>query len=215
MTHHYPLHQDVQAQCLCCLSAQPFTFTSTTDQVVCPQCVRHIGSEKSERRDREHVTAWAERFAEEQQANTDFAAASVAVITGKDAEITALREQVAQLGKVITGNFDHTAVGGVRALLENDLIKRAERKAELAGRRVDWAMAVIWRLSALHLVDPAHPSLCVCGKSSVRCAELAALEPVRQALEDWESKNLRLAGSGQRHGLPAEHPGLTGPRLTT
>ncbi|TFD47741.1 hypothetical protein E3T55_14345 [Cryobacterium frigoriphilum] len=208
MTHNYPLHQDIQAQCLCCLSAQPFTFTSPNDQVVCPQCVRHIGSEKSERRDREHVTAWAARFAEEQQSNTDFAAASVAVIGGKDVEIAGLAEQVAQLGKVVTGNFDHTAVGGVRELLENDLIKRAERRAQLAAKQVDWAMAVIWRLNALHRVDPGHPQLCTCGKSSVRCAELSALEPLRQALADWESKNLRLARSGQRHGLPAEHPEL-------
>lgn len=208
MTHNYPLHQDIQAQCLCCLSAQPFTFTSATDQVVCPQCVRHIGAEKSERRDREHVAAWSGRFAEEQQANTDFAAATVAVVSGKDAEIAELTKQVAQLGKVVTGNFDHTSVGGVRELLENDLIKRAERKAQLAGKQVDWAMAVVWRLSSMHRVDPVHPQLCLCEKSSVRCAELAALEPLRQALTDWESKNLRLARSGQRHGLPAEHPEL-------
>lgn len=210
MTHSYPLHQDVQAPCLCCLSAQSFTFTSATDQVVCPQCVHHIGAGKSERRDREHVTAWAARFAEEQQANSDFAAVSVAVIGGKDTEIAALTEQVAQLGKVVTGNFDHTAVGGVRELLENDLVKRAERKAQLAGKQVDWAMAVIWRLHLLHQGDPAHPQHCVCGESSARCAELAALEPLRQALEDWESKNLRLARSGQRHGLPADHPELAG-----
>lgn len=209
MPHSYPLHHDVQAQCLCCLSAQSFTFTSATDQVVCPQCAHHVGAEKSERRDREHVTAWAVRFAEEQQANTDFSAATVAVIGDKDAVIAGLTEQIAQLGKVVTGNFDHTEVGGVRALLESDLIKRAERKAELAGKRVDWAMAVIWRLNALHRVDPAHPQVCVCGTSSVRCAALATLEPLRQALEDWESKNLRLARSGQRHGLPAEHPDLT------
>jgi len=209
VTHSYLLHQDIHAQCLCCLSAQPFTFTSPTDQVVCRQCVHHTGSEKSERRDRDHVTAWASRFAGEQHANTDFAAASVAVISGKDAEIAGLTEQVAQLGKVVTGNFDHTAVGGVRALLENDLIKRAERKAELAGKRVDWAMAVLWRLRTLHRVDPEQPQLCVCARSSVRCGELQALEPLRQALEDWESKNLRLWRDGQRHGLPADHPELT------
>jgi len=209
VTHSYPLHQKIQAQCLCCLSAQPFTFTSPADQVVCPQCVHHTGSEKSERRDRDHVMAWFSRFVDEQQANSDFAAASVAVIGGKDAEIAGLREQVAQLSKVVTGNFDHTAVGGVRALLENDLIKRAERKAELAGKRVDWAMAVLWRLRALHRVDPSHPQLCVCATSSVHCAELQTLEPLRQALEEWESKNLRLWRDGQRHGLPAEHPELT------
>lgn len=206
MTHPYQLHVEVQAQCLCCLAHQSFRFGSASDQVVCAKCLRHGGEEKSERRDREHVTAWAARFAAEQQANTDFAAASVAVIAEKDAELERRGTEVEQLTRIVAGNFEHTASGGVRDLLSGELLTRAERKAELANRRVDWAMAVLWRLGVRHRGDPAQPQLCACGTSLARCAELAMIEPMRQAVEDWEAKNIRLQGDGKRHGLPSDHP---------
>lgn len=210
MTHSYPLHTSVQATCLCCQMDQPFTFTSVSDHVVCASCVHHLSAEKAERRDTEHVTRWAAHFADELQAHTDFAAASVAVIAEKDAEIDRLTGQVEELGRVVSGTFERGEVAQVRALLEGDLIKRAERKAELAGKRVDWSMAVLWRLSLLHTVDAAVPQRCRCGTSSAGCAELVALEPLRQALSDWEEKNLRLLADGKRTALPTDHPAVTG-----
>ncbi|MFO7690986.1 MAG: hypothetical protein R6W83_10630 [Cryobacterium sp.] len=208
MTHSYPLHTSVQATCLCCHMDQPFTFASVSDHVVCARCVHHLSADKAERRDTEHVVRWAAHFAEEQQANTDFIAASVAVATEKDAEIARLSGEVAELSRVVSGTFERGDVSQVRALLEGDLIKRAERKAELAGKRVDWSMAVLWRLSLLHGVDAAHPQRCRCGASSAGCAELAALEPLRQALTDWEEKNVKLLAAGKRSALPTDHPAV-------
>ena len=210
MTHSYPLHTSVQATCLCCQIDQPFTFASVSDHVVCAGCVHHLSAEKAERRDTEHVARWAAHFAEELQAHTDFAAASVAVIADKDAEITRLTGQVEELSRVVSGTFERGEVAQVRALLEGDLIKRAERKAELAGNRVDWSMAVIWRLSVLHTVDISAPQRCRCGKSSAGCAELTALQPLRQALSDWEDKNVRLLADGKRTALPTDHPAVAG-----
>ena len=58
MPHQYALHTDVEARCLCCESMQHFVFASPSDHVVCEHCRRHLGDEKAERRDREHVALW-------------------------------------------------------------------------------------------------------------------------------------------------------------
>jgi hypothetical protein len=69
-------------------------------------------------------------------------------------------------------------------------------------------MAVLWRLDRLHHENDNKSGLCACGKPVTQCAELLALEPERQALREWERKNLALARGNKRHGLPAEHPEL-------
>ena len=206
MTHPYKLHEDIQAQCLCCRALQPFNFASASDQVVCSFCARHVGSEKAERRDGEHLTMWVGLLADEQEAHRDFVAQATETIADKDRIITELTGQVDELRGLVAGKYEQTGVGGVRGLLENDLIKRAERKAELAGRRIDWSMAVLWRIGILHHDDKASPGRCVCGRSSMDCPEGKAIDPLRQAVRDWEKKNLQLLADGKRHGLPDDHP---------
>jgi len=108
----------------------------------------------------------------------------------------------------VAGRFDRGPDAALRGLLETEVLKRAERKAELGQRRTDAAMAVLWQLDRLHRVNPADPQHCGCGKSVAACPETRALGPVRQALGDWEAKNLKLHAAGQRHALPAGHPAL-------
>ena len=208
MAHSYPLYVNVLAQCFCCQSLQPFHFSSATDQVVCSHCLRHLGTEKAELRDTDHITLWLGQFAELQETLREVTATTTATITERDAEIAALAAQVAELTGIVAGRFDRGPDAGLRGLLETEVLKRAERKAELGQRRTDAAMAVLWQIDRLHRVAPADPQHCGCGKSAAKCPESRALNPVRQALADWESKNQKLHAAGQRHALPVGHPDL-------
>ena len=58
MPHPHPLHADVEVPCLCCGSVQRFRFASSSDQVVCGHCRSHLGAERAEQRDREHIALW-------------------------------------------------------------------------------------------------------------------------------------------------------------
>ncbi|KGJ72773.1 hypothetical protein GY21_13255 [Cryobacterium roopkundense] len=212
MTHPYALHVDLLAPCFCCQARQPFHFTSASDQAVCSFCVRHLGAEKAERRDSDHLRLWTELFNDEQEMHRSYVAATKATIAERDAAIVELTTHVGQLAALVAGHFDATPTDGVRGLLENDLIKRAERKTELASRQIDWAMAVIWRIGALHHDDAENPGHCVCGRALGSCAEGLAIDPVRTAMNDWGKKNVQLLRNGKRNGLPADHPAVIGER---
>ena len=210
MTHSHPLHVDLEVPCLCCLAPQPFHFTSLSDQVVCTQCVHHIGAEKSERRDLEHVRLWATRWAASETAHEQYSSESDALLVARDNDLTALRDQVTELSALVAGQFS-AGIDGVRGLLQNDLVKRAERNTELARRQIDWAMAGLWRIAALH--HDAAAAKCSCGRSIATCAESAAIDSLRQALGGWEKKNVALLQGGRRHGLPADHPAVLAQRI--
>jgi hypothetical protein len=208
VAHSYPLYVNVLAQCFCCQSLQPFHFTSATDQVVCTLCLRHLGAEKAEQRDADHIKLWLGQFAAQQETLQELTASTTAALAERDTEITALAAQVADLTGIVAGRFDRGPDAGLRALLETDVLRRAERKAELGQRRTDTAMAVLWQIDQLHRVKPTDPQHCGCGRSAATCPEGRALGPVRQALGDWEARNVKLHVAGQRHALPAGHPDL-------
>ena len=208
MPHAYELHADVSAPCLCCRAPRTFHFTSPTDQVVCADCARHLGSDKAERRDTEHVSMWARLHEGEREAHRrDAEAAEAAASTSAEA-IAALTEKVAELTALVAGDVQRPVSDGVRELLQNDLLRRAERNGELAARRNDRLMAVLWRLCQLHRDDLGRAGSCGCGRPTVACTERAALEPLRHEVAEWESKNLALLAAGTRHALPADHPAV-------
>jgi hypothetical protein len=204
MSHGFPLHVDVMAQCFCCRSLQPFRFTSASDQVVCPFCTKHLGSEKAERRDLDHIKMWSELYDDEQETHREYVAGAEATEDADSASIARLTAQVEQLSRVVAGNFDSTESGGVRELIETTVIRRAERNTELAHRQADRIMAVLLQLHRLHHDDARRASHCSCGKSVASCAEYAAIEPERQRLGEWEQRNIALREAGKRHALPAD-----------
>jgi hypothetical protein len=208
MPHSYPLHTDVMAQCFCCRSLQPFRFTSQSDQVVCPFCQNHLGTAKSERRDLDHIKMWAELFDDEQETHREYVAGADATADADAATIARLRTQVEELTRLATGVFDAAAAGEGQQILEAAVVTRAERNTELANRKNDRLMAVLWNLDRLHHDDPARGGHCICGKSLATCAEGKILEPERRALREWEQKNLALAVEGKRHALPQDHPAV-------
>ena len=208
MPHDYALHTELEARCLCCGSLQPFTFTSDSDQVVCAHCRSHLGPEKAERRDLAHIALW--RGISEAQALTASAAAAQAEADAVESatRIAELEAKVAELSATVIGQFDLAPASGVREELQSDLVRRAERATELANRRTDRMMAVLWRLGVLHHAAGAA-AVCSCGKPITGCPELRILNSEQQALREWEAKNVALAAAGSRHGLPQEHPAVT------
>jgi hypothetical protein len=206
VAHPYELHVDVVAPCLCCRAPRTFRFASASDQVVCAACINHLGDAKALRRDADHVAMWEALFADA-QARAARAAADAATAAGSDAAtIAELREQAAGLTAVVAGEFAGADAPGVRGMLENDVVRRAERNTELANRRSDRLMAVLWNLADLHHDDPAKPGHCSCGRPTARCPESLALEPQRQAVREWEAKNAALLERGERHALGDAHP---------
>ncbi|MET0725239.1 MAG: hypothetical protein ABWY36_02740 [Leifsonia sp.] len=205
MPHDYPLHTDLEAVCLCCGSLQPFTFASASDQVVCAHCRAHLGPEKAERRDRQHIALWTSIWESERAAHRSDADEAAAAAAEQARVRSGLEARVAELSATVIGQFDAAPESGIRDALQSELVRRAERATELANRRNDRMMAVLWRIGAMHNADGAR---CTCGRSLVDCPEYRAVTVERAAIEEWESKNLAMLRAGKRHGLPADHPAV-------
>jgi hypothetical protein len=192
VTHQYRLHEDLLAECLCCHAQQPFHFESSSQQVVCTFCTRHIGTEKAERRDADHVRLWSEMYTDALETHQRFVAESERVMAEKDAAIRELEERVTELTSLVAGQFDQTQTGGVRSVLQTELLKRAERRTELESRRTARAMRVLAQLAVLHRSSEDDPLRCACGRSVVECAERAAIEPLGRDIAEWDSRSRRI-----------------------
>lgn len=209
MPHQHPLHADVDVPCLCCGSVQRFRFASASDQVVCSHCRSHLGPERAEQRDREHIVLW--RGILEAHDRDARGAAEAAVAAASDsaelvARLTAERDQL-RAGAIDTASEVGAAL---QDQLRDDRVRRAERATQLTAKRVDTAMVALWRLQAFHHPDPKKPGTCTCGRPLPACGESRILEGVRQEMLDWERRNLELLRAGKRHGLPPEHPDVAG-----
>jgi hypothetical protein len=190
---------------------QPFRFSSSSDQVVCAFCSRHFGEGKAERRDLDHLKMWAERYAElsEEHRRTLAEADSAAAESAR--QIEELAREVTGLRDVIAGRFEEAQGGSIRTLLQNEIQKRADRNTELANRRSDRLVSVIWRLDVLHR-DDNTAERCTCGRATDMCPEWKAIEPQRRLVREWEARNLALLAQGTRHALPDDHPAVLSAR---
>ena len=188
MTHQYPLHIDLDAECYCCGALQHFLFTSPTDQVVCTFCTNHLGETKAERRDRDHVRLWSERHGELRRLFDQLQTSTAEQGAETEATTAELRGTVQALRRTIADQFDSGPADGIRSLIENDVTRRAERSAKLVERRNDRLMAVLERIDALHHDADAGSLGCSCGKKTAVCAEWKAVQTERMALRDWERR---------------------------
>jgi hypothetical protein len=206
VAHPYELHVDVVAPCLCCRAPRGFRFASASDQVVCAACVNHLGEAKAQRRDTDHVAMWEALYAETTRAAATAAADAASAAERDAATIAGLRSQASGLTAVVAGEFAGADAPGVRELLETDVVRRAERNTELANRRTDRLMGALWRIDRLHHDDPATHGACSCGRPVATCPESLAIDSQRQAVRDWEARNVVLLQRGERHALDDSHP---------
>jgi hypothetical protein len=199
----------IDAECRCCRIVKQFTFASPSDQVVCVPCARHIGGDKAEKRDADHVAMWADLYGGAIEEQRVFVAQANVERLADGATIADLRARVAELAGSIADSFEGPGLGGARGLVETEVTRRAERRTELAKRHNDRIMAVLWRLERLHRDADAGGNSCSCGRPTAACAEWKAIEPQRRSVRDWEARNVALLKGGQRHGLPGDHPEAT------
>ncbi|TXN31894.1 hypothetical protein [Lacisediminihabitans profunda] len=185
---------------------QPFRFASPTDQVVCAFCARHVGGDKAEKRDADHLAMWSELYGEAMEQHAGYVAETTSELRTAEATIAELRARVAELTRSVADSFEGSDLGGARNLVETEVIRRSERKTELAQRQNDRIMAALWRVERLHRDADSGGNSCTCGKTTATCAEWKAVEPQRRTLRDWEARNLALLRGGERHALPEEHP---------
>ena len=206
MAHPYELHIDVVAPCLCCRAPRTFRFASASDQVVCAACANHLGEAKAQRRDADHVVMWEQLYDAARQSATSAAADAASAAERDAATIAELRSQATGLTAVVAGEFSGADAPGVRELLETDVVRRAERNTELANRRTDRLMAALSRIDRLHHDDTGRPGYCSCGRTTATCPESLAIDSQRQAVRDWEARNVALLQRGERHALDDTHP---------
>jgi len=206
VAHPYELHIDVVAPCLCCRAPRSFRFASASDQVVCSACVNHLGEAKAQRRDSDHVAMWEALYTEALRESSAAAADAAAAAQRDAATIAELRSQASGLTAVVAGEFAGADTPGVRELLETDVVRRAERNTELANRRTDRLMGALWRIDLLHHDDAAKAGFCSCGRAVAKCPESLAIDAQRQAVRDWEARNVALLQRGERHALDDAHP---------
>lgn len=192
-------------ECLCCHASQPFHFSSSSDQVVCPYCARHLGDDRAVQRDAQHIALWASLLEDAESRFDDATSAAQVALDEADVRITVLTAQVGELSRIIAGDIDSAAESPSRTLLETEALGRARRRAELAARGNDAVFAALWAINARHGDAGA---LCACGEAITDCPDRAVLAPVRGRIADWEARNLALLAQGTRHALPAGHPAM-------
>jgi PAS domain-containing protein len=210
MPHEHPLHTDVVVQCWCCRSLQPFRFRAASDPVVCAHCTGHLGPEKAEQRDTDHVALWLGLWSEEHDARLAAASRSVAAADAAATRIAQLETQLEDLMARVADGFASAPDAAVREHLQSEIVRRAERNTELVRRLSDRLSVELWRLDVLHHDDPSKPGFCSCGRPLAQCPESRILDGERRAIRDWEARNLALKAQGKRHALPDDHPGLSG-----
>ncbi|MCU1424825.1 MAG: hypothetical protein JWM51_1116 [Microbacteriaceae bacterium] len=157
---------------------------------------------------------WAALYAREQEEHRLDVVAAEEWTAGDAATIGGLEASVRQLTAVIGGDFTAAPSAELRGLLQSDVVGRAERSAELANRRTDRAMALLWQLRELHHDDESKPGVCSCGRSLTVCTENGVLGAQAEAIRDWESSNLARLAAGERHALPETHPAVVAPPVT-
>jgi hypothetical protein len=177
---------------------------------VCAECARHIGADRAERRDTDHVSMWAALYAREQEEHRLDVVAGEEWAARDAATIEELTASVQRLTAVIGGDYSTAPSTELRAMLESDVIGRADRATGLANRRADRAMAVLWQLWQLHRDDESKPGKCRCGRSLAVCEENRLLAGEADRIAEWERQNLARLAAGERHALPAKHPGVAG-----
>ena len=184
--------------CQCCfIRAIPANGVTDRPVQICASCEPHYGNPAKTARDhgvmmeqyRESNATFVERLDDRRLA--------------LEAELAETQQQVVTLTATIVSDYQERPAGSIQNVIEQDLVSAADKRLKAAVRLRDKAMGTIFRLSRLH---HDQDGTCSCGKRLVDCAELSALEGIRQDYSRWEKTQLELLNAGKSHGLPLDHP---------
>ena len=209
--HRYPLHRQVHARCECCGVRARFTFTSTSDHVICKGCKRHQGDSlgKAIQRDRDHVGLWSSEVDLVREEFATHRAQALAAQERLTRQLEQIRLENDGLRQAIVRGFEAAAPADVQKILADKSVKEAEDQRDAAYRSRDHAYRGLWAVDDLHHEEETSEE-CSCGAAS--CPVLEAVGLVRPSLYDWENKQIDRARNGLDHGLPRDHPEYRDPR---
>jgi hypothetical protein len=185
--------------CRCCfISALPAPVSSTErPPQVCGTCEKHYGNlEKTARDHSEMMARLRDSNAAAMERLDDRRARA-------EADLEAASERVGQLIATIAADYQQRPLGDVQRLLEQQVVKDAERAQHSAQRQRDRAMGAIFRIDELHHEVGEN---CQCGKRITACLEFAALSTIREDFHKWERRQMELMAAGDHHGLRLDHP---------
>lgn len=120
-----------------------------------------------------------------------------------EADLDAAKAQVEQLVATIAAEYQQRPLGDIQGLVENQVVRDAERAQHGAQRQRDRVMGAIFRIDELH-----HEVLenCKCGRRITACPDFAAISVIREDYHKWERRQIELMEAGKQHGLPLDHP---------
>lgn len=187
--------------CQCCfISTVPANGITDRPVQICDRCEPHYGNPAKTARDHGSMMA-------------QYRDANAGVLERLDDRRLALEEELAEtqrqvvtLTATIVSDYQVRPAGSIQNAVENEVLAAADKRLKAAVRQRDRAMGTVFRLSALH---HEQNGTCSCGRRLVDCAELGALEGIRQEYSRWERAQLLLLEAGKTHGLPLDHPAGT------
>jgi len=184
--------------CQCCfIRTVPSNGITDRPVQICAACEPHYGNPAKTARDH---GVMMEQY---RDANASFVERLDDRRLALEAELAETQQQVATLTATIVSDYQERPAGSIQNVVEQDLLSAADKRLKAAVRLRDKAMGTVFRLTALH---HEQDGACSCGRRLVDCAELSALESVRQDYVRWERAQLELLNAGRAHGLPLDHP---------
>jgi hypothetical protein len=206
--HSYPLHRPVTVECDCCHVEREFTFTSNSDHVICPSCIRHQGdtARAANQRDRHHVGLWRSELEILREDHASQVVHLRGEIDKRDRRLVERQTDIDALKDAIRRGVENAPPETVQQWWESEKVTEAHTQRNQAYRSRDLPYRSLWAVDQLHHDDDHRSGYCSCGKRTTVCKELDAIAPAKQALDRWEGNQLDRLGRQLDHGLPNEHP---------
>ncbi len=206
--HTYSLHRSVKVECLCCRVERDFTFTSSSDQIVCKSCIRHQGQAvvKANQRDGDHVGLWKSELEVAKISHSADITLLQSGIARRENQLAEQRTQIADLQATVRSGVESAPLPAVERWYADEKVGEAQQQRDGAYRSRDHAYRALWRLARLHREDDNRDEHCVCRRTLNGCKEWRAIAGALPALNKWEQNQIDRLRSGQPDGLPDDHP---------
>jgi hypothetical protein len=169
--------------CPCC------RLNSVSVRRVCSGCELHQGNTgiKIQQRDRDHVTAWKREQAK-------WGAQAQRATQRLEDELEKMRIEL-----------EARPIHVVHENLDAETVAEAESSRDAAYRSRDMTMQILCQVRLLH--QERIQGECTCGKSRSKC-KTADIVTEFEALDKWETKQIKRMRQNLDHLLPDNHPAV-------
>jgi len=126
-------------------------------------------------------------------------------IKQREKEISELSSRLAEMTAVTVKQYHDAPLGDLQTWVRSEVVKSIELQRQGAYAARDRTFVALWRIDVLHN-DESDSGACSCEKNATACKELAAIKPVINVLDNWETAQIERLEKGLEHGLPRDHP---------